>query len=440
LYDLAAALAALDGRLVLSYPSYDIVEGRESFPSSVVLQALRLLRGRPDLDYAALDQALADASGFLPGAGRALDETEWWLERLTAAPRPDGAATVAAHFPNLAAGLSALAARAGDSLTAYDGLVDIGPLRDRVDPFAGGGAVMSATRLELLAKCPFAYFLKHVLKVQPPEEVAFDRSRWLDPLQRGSLVHAILCEFMTEVAARGEDVKASRHRPALARIAGERIAGMKILVPPPSDAIFESERRDILETLAIFLAAEEMREPKGRPLAFEKRIEGERIEVAGGRAFRLRGSIDRVDRIGPDAYRVIDYKTGSSKPYEDLVEFGRGRALQPALYAVALERILARERPGASPRVVESGYYFPSRRGEGHEIMIGPFDRDRLRGLLADLLGLIEAGAFIAGPDAKCEFCDYRGVCASGGPSGPKQESETGRKVFEAYRKLDQYK
>ena len=56
---------------------------------------------------------------------------------------------------------------------------------------------MSATRLELLAKCPFGYFLRHVLKVKPPEEVDFDRSRWLDPLQRGSLIHEILCAFMT---------------------------------------------------------------------------------------------------------------------------------------------------------------------------------------------------------------------------------------------------
>ena len=58
LYGLAAVLASLRGRVVLSYPSFDIVEGRESFPSSVVLQAFRLLRGDPDLDYAALDKAL----------------------------------------------------------------------------------------------------------------------------------------------------------------------------------------------------------------------------------------------------------------------------------------------------------------------------------------------------------------------------------------------
>ena len=147
-----------------------------------------------------------------------------------------------------------------------------------------------------------------------------------------------------------------------------------------------------------------------------------------------------MDRLGPDTYRVIDYKTGSSRLYEDVVFFGRGRTLQPALYAVALEQMLARERPGSSPRVVQSGYFFPSRRGEGLEIMVGDFDRDRLKSLLADLLGFIEAGAFIAGPDAKCDNCDYREVCRSGGPAVAKEDCEANRKVFEAYAKLDEYK
>ncbi len=441
LFGLAAVLASLPGRVVLSYSSFDIIEGRESFPSSVVLQAFRLLRGDADLDYADLDNALPEASGFLPrGLDRAFDEAEWWLDRLTIEPRPDGPRSVAANFPDLAAGLAAIGARAGDALTAYDGIVDIGAVRSKIDPVSGSKAVMSATRLELLAKCPFGYFMRHILKVQPPEEVAFDRTRWLDPLQRGSLVHEILCEFMTEVAATGDDVSEARHAGLMDRIAGAQIAGMKLKIPPPSDGIFESERRDILETLAIFMAAEEKREIKGRPLAFEKEIVDEPIALGDGRTFRLRGFIDRVDLIGEDTYRIIDYKTGNPAPYEGLVHFGRGRTLQPALYAVALEQMLARERPGAKPFVAESGYLFPSRRGEGDEIMVRDFDRNRLRSLLNILLGLLEKGHFIAGPEAKCAFCDYRNACVSGGPGSSAAKREANPEVFSAYDKLDEYK
>jgi RecB family exonuclease len=441
LYELAARLAGLRGRVVLSYPAFDIVQGRESFPSSVVLQAFRLLRRDPGLDYAALDRALPEAAGFLPaGAARAFDETEWWLDRLTSGPPCDGPRSIAANFPGLAAGLDALAARAGDRLTAYDGLVDIAPLRTEIDPLAGGRAVMSATRLELLAKCPFGYFLRHVLKVQPPDEVAFDRSRWLDPLQRGSLVHEILFEFMSAVAGRGEDVRASRHAAVLAEIADTHIARMKIKVPPPSDGIFESEQLDIRDTLAIFLAAEEKRETRGRPLAFEKEIPGESIALDGRRSFRLRGFIDRVDRIDRDTYRIIDYKTGNPAPYENLVHFGRGRTLQPALYAVALEQMLARESPGHAPRVAESGYFFTSRRGEGDEIMVRDFDRGRLRSLLGDLFAILENGYFIAGPAAKCDYCDYRAACLSGGPGGAAAKRAANPEIFAAYDKLDEYK
>ncbi len=441
LYGLAATLAALQGRVVFSYSSYDVVDGRPSFPSSIVLQAFRLLRGDPGLDYAALEDGLAEAAGFLPGGtGRAFDEADWWLARLTAEPRPDGALTVDANFPGLAGGLAAAAARAGDTLTAYDGLVDIGPLRSAIDPLAGRTAVMSATRLEQLAKCPFAYFLRHVLGALPPEEVAYDRTRWLDPLQRGSLIHEILCEFMTEVAGRGEEVEARRQGPLMDGIAGRRIAAARARVPPPSGEIFESERRDILQALRIFLAAEEKREVKGRPLAFETPIAGEEIALADGRSFLFRGFIDRVDLIGDEAYRIIDYKTGSPGPYEDIVHFGRGRHLQPALYAVAYEQLRAREKPGTRPRVVESSYLFPSRRGEGHEIPVRDFDRGRLRQLLGDLLELLEKGYFIAGPEAKCGFCDYRNVCVAGGPARAGAKRAGSPEVFAAYDKLDEYK
>ena len=443
LYGLAAVLASLRGRVVLSYPSYDVVEGRESFPSSVVLQAFRLLRGDADLDYAALERSLAEASGFLPGgAGRAFDEADWWLDRLTAEPRPDGPRTVAANFPDLAAGLAALDARDGEALTAYDGLVDIGPLRDEVDPVAGRSAVMSATRLELLAKCPFGYFLRHVLKVQPPEEVAFDRSRWLDPLQRGSLIHEILCEFMTEVAAKREDVRAGRHGALMARIAGERIAGTRRTIPPPSDGIFESERRDILETLDIFMAAEEKREDlKGRPLEFEKEIDRESIGL-GGRALVPAPGLHRPrrrDRSGPlPGHRLQDrelealrgprpFRPGPDAPTRPL----RGRARADPVAGTAgpdaagrRERLSLPVAEGRGPR--DHGRRLRPATGSGSSSPISsPSSRK---------------GYFFAGSDAKCLYCDYRSVCVSGGPGSRGRKRDANPEVFAAYDKLDEYK
>jgi RecB family exonuclease len=442
LFGLAATLASLRGRIIFSYPSFDIVDGRESFPSSVVLQAFRLMRGDPGLDYAALEREIADASGFLPGGpDRSFDEIDWWLERLAGRdPVPDGPGSIAANFPDLAAGLAASAARAGERLTDFDGLVDIGPLREEIDPVAGGRAVMSASRLELLAKCPFAYFLRHVLRVVAPEEVAFDRSRWLDPLQRGSLIHEILCEFMTRLRPTGEEVSALRHKGLMEEAAGEALTRWKQEIPPPSEAIYDSERKDILDALSIFLSAEENLAEKGRPIEFELEIARRRIDLGGGRSFFLRGFIDRVDRLGDDAYRILDYKTGNPADYEELVEFGRGRMIQHALYAVALEKMLSEKPGGGRPRVTRSGYLFPSRRGEGLDRIIKDFDRGRLRALLNDLLALLQKGYFIAGPEAKCRFCDYAQVCGPDAPKGSGRKREGSPEVFQAYDRLDEYK
>lgn len=442
LFGLAAVLASVRGRIVLGYPSFSPVEGRESFPSSAVLQAFRLLRGDAGLDYRGLESGLEEAAGYLPGAAsRAFDETEWWLERLAGlSAAADGPGTVPVHFPDLAAGLSAAAARAGNALTAYDGLVDIAPVRADLDPTAGGRAVMSASRLELLARCPFAYFLKHVLGIEAPEEVDFDRSRWLDPSQRGSLVHEILCAFMTRIRETGETVAADRHAGLLNAIADGVVARWREEVPPPSAPIFESERRDILETLRVFLAAETAREEKGEPFAFELEIVRQPIALDDGRAFPLRGFIDRVDRLSADTYRILDYKTGSAAAYENLVEFGRGRNIQHALYAVALEAMLAGRPGGGRPRVTRSGYFFPSRRGEGLEIVVKDFDRGRLRRLLGDLLALLTKGYFIAGPEAKCGYCDYGPVCGAEAPQRSGRKREGSPEVFEAYDRLDEYK
>ena len=441
LFRLASALASARGKVTLSYPSFDITEGRASFPSSVVLQARRLGCGDAGLDYSALDRDLPEAAGFVPEAlEKVFDEADWWLARLApAGPSPEGAASVAANFADLASGIAAASARAGDRLTEYEGVVDIGPVRERVDPVAGRKAVMSATRLELLARCPYGYFLRHILGVERPEGVEFDRSRWLDPLQRGRLIHAIFCEFMTGVSRKKERVEAARHRPVLDAIAVRHIDREARTIPPPSAAVFESERGDILESMRVFLAAEERRGPEVEPLEFEKEFGAEEFDLGGGRSFLLRGFIDRLDRTGPASYRVLDYKTGSYAPYENLVAFGRGRVIQHALYAVVAEGLLRRGRAGPRARVTESGYFFPTRRGEGREIMVHGFDRDRLQRLLSDLLRLIEKGYFIAGTEAKCGFCDFAPVCARA-PEAAKRKREANPEIFEAYGRLDEYK
>ncbi|HYA48753.1 MAG TPA: hypothetical protein VEG35_03555, partial [Burkholderiales bacterium] len=179
LHSLATMLASLRGRVVLSCSSYDIMDERRLHPSSVLLQALRLVRGEPGLDYSDLDRDFrdgaaetgrSDPAGFVPdGPGKTLDERDWWFLRLAGGRSRDRLETVKACFPTLADGIAAAEARAGTALTAYEGLVKIDGRR--FDPLLNHDLTLSASRLELLAKCPYAYFLRYVLEVEPPRDL-----------------------------------------------------------------------------------------------------------------------------------------------------------------------------------------------------------------------------------------------------------------------------
>jgi len=447
LYAMAILLSSLRGRVTLSYPAYDIMDERTLYPSSVLLQAHRLSRGDAGLDYSALERAFQseallagrlDPAGFLPDDGdNAVDERDWWFGRLARAGRfLDGVDAVMKNFPPLRCGLEAAEARSGDPLTEYEGLVCID--RGRYDPVVNHEIVLSASRLELLAKCPYGYFLRYILGVEPPEELELDRSRWLDPMQRGSLIHEILCDFMTAVSGKKERVDAAKHAPLMETTGDGVILKWKELIPPPSAGIFEKERKDILEALGIFLRVEAGRDAGDRPLLFEKRFSGVEIGLGEERSFVLRGTIDRIDRTGPGAYRILDYKTGSYRPYEGFRSFGKGRVIQHALYALAAEQILKREKTDQHPRVMESGYYFPTRRGEGREITVGEFDRQAFRMLLNDILDLVARGRFVTGPDALCDFCDFLPVCG-GSSDEAKRKVKANPEVFEALDRLKRY-
>lgn len=447
LYSMAALLSSLHGRVTFSFPAYDILEEREAFPSSLVLQVHRLQSGDLECKYEGLKEALTaaaksagrpDPAGFLPATiEEAIDGTDWWLGRLSRRGRPAaGLAAVRKNFPDLGAGIRAAEARAGDKLTEYEGVVRIDGLR--FDPRLNRDLEVSASRLESLVKCPFGYFLKYVLGIEPPEELELDRSRWLDPMERGSLLHEILYEFMKAITERGERPDRERHGPLLVDVAEKIISSWKRQVPPPSEGIFDREKQDIRGALDVFLKVESARPKNVRPFAFEKGFSGVPIEVEGGGSFSLKGRIDRIDRTGPDTFRVIDYKTGSPKPYEELVAFGRGRVIQHALYALAVEKFLVKEGPAEKVRVTESGYSFPTRRGEGREVLVPAFDRKTFRALLRDILDLISKGYFISALKDECGFCDFSSVCG-GRPKETKKKVEANEKINQAFERLKDY-
>jgi ATP-dependent helicase/nuclease subunit B len=420
LVEVLSRLAVLGPRVCLSYSCRDVREHRETFPSWLMLQAVRLLNPGRQWTYRDLEDALGEPVSLVPSRpGAAASEAGWWLAQLRGAGE---AALPAVHaaFSRLAAGEAAEARRDGPEFTAWDGLVpDAGP---RLDPRTSGQAA-SATALEAAAGCPFRLFLTRALRIEPIADEEPERDRWLDPLTLGSLLHGLYAAVMRWVREDGR-LDRGRHGAHLRALAEARLAELRAAMPPPSGGVFERERRTLLRDLDIFLDLEG-REPDVTPVGFEVGF-GERatdreplaspdpvvVDLGHGLRFPLRGRIDRVDRLADRAYRVTDYKTGGYWRGDFQGRVRGGRMLQHALYALAAEQLLRRRERAA--RVSQSCYYLPTARGGGERVVCPPVDRRELRATLADLLDTIRAGAFLHTTDERdCKWCDQGRACGA---------------------------
>lgn len=454
-YKMALALASRRGKVTLSFPSFDVVDNRSIFPSNIVLQAYRLLQKDTSLDYTYLLNSLDKPAGYCPHEGMpALDETEWWAGKvLTGQGVTSGDETVRKCYQGIEMGSRALDARQNPDPTEYDGMI----VSDgRFDPRQNIDLVMSCSRIENLAGCPFAYFMKYILHVLPPDEVSYDPNCWLDALERGSLLHELFCRFMKKLSADNERPSVSAHRSMMMEMADELIDDYRKRIPTPSDLVFQREAKDIYRCCEVFLAAEEVY-ATGYPVLFEVPFglgsealaeSGEgladpvKIDLGSGSGFLLRGKIDRIDKAWEGVYRVWDYKTGSTYGFDDHRYFRGGRQIQHALYAIAAEHILKGMLPKVSPRVDISGYYFPTERGEGLRAIRPQEDRTIISELLNHLFDLLAKGIFIAADHGeKCGICDYQDVC--GGESAVARAkglaSPDGSTCLDAWRRIKEY-
>ena len=412
--DFQHALGQATEHLVLTYPRADPRTGRERLPSLFFVAAASALAGRP-LTARELDEHVReDQVGELP-LEEALDRGERDRARLERGGR-EAAEAIAAGSPFFKQSRLAAEARWSSRFTPYDGLVQPLPeeLRPRLDPLAFPHAI-SASRLASYSRCGFQYLLQHVLKLEPalePEE----RQR-LDPLERGDAFHRVAEKFLRERRQRGElpvrETVAQRAR--LLELAEEALDRLVAGSPPRFVVLWEREKARFRQTLLDWLRREA--EARGRtPAHFEVAFglsadlpedephlpEPVSIDLGDGRALRVAGRIDRIDRRDDGTLVLRDYKTGRA-PRDDGGVFRGGRQLQIPFYLLAAERLF----PGA--RVVEA---FLDYVDAGRPVAFRPelVRSQAFRDLLRGLVDAIAGGLFAQEPSA-CAFCDYKVVC-----------------------------
>jgi ATP-dependent helicase/nuclease subunit B len=402
----AAFLARLRGRVTVSYCGWNAADARTVAPSPLLLQVLRLQRRDGTLAFADLHEALGRACSAFPEVDAPdLDGDDVWLRALRGGNvLRAGVDAVRAAFPRLDAGLTAAHLRA-DVPGPHHGLVE--PRPEELDPRRNEGLVVSASRLEDLGTCPLRYLFSSVLRLYPPDDYELDPDRWLDPLQRGSLLHAVF----EATLRRAHDEGVRPGEAAFADLAAEALDAECVRareeIPAPGEGVRNRELTSLAEDVRSFVRM--VRELSPRWVALELRFGlGDAdelvLQVPGGEV-RLRGAVDRVDE-DLQGLHVIDYKTGVSRDYgAGTGAFHGGRRLQHAIYAEAAEGLLGGE-------VVAGEYHFPTRRGENQRHVFPRLQLAGLPTLLGHMLDAAGAGAFVPTDDENdCRFCDFAEVC-----------------------------
>ncbi|MGH7570339.1 MAG: PD-(D/E)XK nuclease family protein [Gemmatimonadota bacterium] len=408
-YALAAMLAGLQGRVTFSYAAWDAAAGREVPPAGIVLQAFRLASGRPLASYSELRETLGRVVNPVPGDGRAIDASDVWLDAL----REDGLfrraeELIRASFAGLDRGITARRAHRGDLFSPHLGRIEARP--DQLDPRRNPDLALSATALENLGGCPLAYLHRSVLGLRDPDDPELDPGVWLEPRERGTLLHAVYEESLRRARAQGVGLDPSVFEGLAMAVLEEEITRFRGRVPIPSQEVFEREAKALAEDMRVFVHMIGETRPDWIDLergfgtwdGTEPPIE---MDVGGG-TIRTRGYIDRIDRLPDGNLRVVDYKTG--KPRDHKAKngvFHQGRRLQHAVYANAASKLY-----GRPVEVVE--YRFPTRRGDELPRAY-PAPRFADGGwVIGRLLDLVAAGHFVPTDDpADCWYCDHRPIC-----------------------------
>ena len=401
---LLRVLGAAAGEVTLIASRLHLADGREPYPTPLFEQARRQLDVEPRWVWplpAATDEAAADDLEAVLG-GRS---------------RSGYRDAVAAVFPDAARGARAQRARQAPEPSRFDGWIQLAGAEAL--SAADGERVLSSAMLETLAACPRRYLMRYGLGLRPLEDPRRDPRRWLQPLEMGSLLHEVFLQYMGELRDAGRRPDAG-DLPRLEELVAAALAAAVARQPVQLQAAYRNDRRLVERAARIFLHAEAHRltaDPSLSPWALELDFGAEAdvvVHLTEDLTFRVRGRIDRIDRVGDgDAFEIWDYKTGSTYAFDAADLLRGGRTLQWALYARVLPQLAA----GATVR--RSGYFFASDRGAGQRFAEAPPADERLAQVLQPLFDMAAAGFFPAlhkgdrrGGDA-CRFCDYRRVCAA---------------------------
>ncbi len=219
------------------------------------------------------------------------------------------------------------------------------------------------TELGELAACPFRFFAGPVLGLEPLHPA----SEGLDPLERGTALHAVLAAFATGLAEHVPGWPGANREDAAVRSARAWLEESveKELSRHPRTLFWEVERlrwmgdseSGTAGVLQAWLEAEQDRAREGwRFAAAESRFAGLRLGP-----MTLKGRVDRVDHHESMGFTVWDYKSGRAPSAAQVLE--RWEAPQLPAYLLAVRGGLISEVK-AEGQPLQAGYIALGKAGD----------------------------------------------------------------------------
>lgn len=340
LQNLYAALAQPTDALTISWPAAGL-DGGPLRPSFVVGRARSLLPGvREESEGADRPFRLAAPIPALEAAGSCRGSALW------------------RHFQDRGDSAPALAAM---ERAAGMGRGRLSP--QAVETLYGRSYRMSASRIDKVNACHFAYFMQYGLRARERAPAGFDAA------QVGTFLHYVLEHVTREAMDRGGFAALDEgQRRALVRRVIERYMAAAIPGFEGRERRFQYLFRRLGRTVTAIVdnVAEELADSDFRPLAFELDFsEGGDLPAislhAPGGDLTVVGKVDRVDgwvRDGKLYIRVVDYKSG--KKAFDLSDIQHGLNIQMLLYLFTLQRE-GRDLFGGREIVPAGVLYLPAR-------------------------------------------------------------------------------
>ena len=291
----------------------------------------------------------------------------------------------------------------------------------------------SPTALETYARCPFQFFARHVLGLEPldrPEEILGP-----SPAEFGVLGHAILNSFYRALIddkyfagrARSVNVEAT-----LDAVAARAFADYEENNPVGYPLAWETLKEGLVQLLRQVIAQDlgELASSGFTPVSLETDVNGSLPanwpEPVNGLA--IRGRMDRIDRS--DArLRVVDYKFkfGASPASQDknLIRSAlRGERLQPPFYVLLAERWVKQQTKETLQPAVEADFYYIAPRWSGGPLASTAYGSDALtdkvgaatKETIAYLADGVRRGRFFINRGEYCGHCDAAPICRKNHP------------------------